>query len=1068
MGCLRFTKSLIFCALLLVSACTSRNVESVWEGLQGEDEAYEAYERAHEKGKKEGNQTDKPQGFNKYFALVRGYLDGRSDSGYAPGYRFREYLAAISVPAKKGGLDLRWVSQGPANVSGRTRALLVDPDNHNRWYAASVSGGVWLTENKGATWTNLTDNVPNLAVCALAMAPSNHNLIFAGTGEGFGNIGSIRGDGIFKSSDRGATWTQLLATAQNANFAYVNQIVVDAKDAKLLYAATNSGVFKSTDGGTTWTTVLKDVSPQSLVAATDKSGVLLAGVNSAGVYKSDSTGLNWRRVLKAANNENRFAVTGARSNENRYYAVAVLGTDSDSKPVYYTSTDKGENWQQVLPSNATDNDNFLGEQGWYDLALEADPTDDKTLFCGGVYLGKITLAGGVTALNAVTSVTTTNLDDLVTFTNFNASLWNGRIENGTVKSGVDVTNNDLKRVEIRFGPGLSQKAHRFTVASNAGTNGNGGAGVSYADYTYRDYVTVPFQVWDLDANQQLMVSFRDNERDGKFDLKTQITSTDNIAREYLMVHTLPYNASAPDPNIAGTKTITYKMIYFMWPTLKSGSIWDETNLPNAQLTIEVAKQTQETSTPTMLSDSRNNGPNKTLHADHHILLATITNAATGKYFMLSGNDGGLGISEDNGLTWQQLPNANSSGYITTQFYGAAKSPGVEKYFGGMQDNGTWLSGLNPGPTGNYTFEIGGDGFEVLWHATDPKKMMGGAYNNNFQRSTDGGTKWTDVTGGLVGKGPFLSRLASSDNDPNTIFAVASDGIWRSENFGISWTVFKPTLGWDNVEPCVVRVSIASPSIVWAGGGMMGNSYRIHLSQDKGKTFTALANDATKNGSTITNIATHPTDPNAAYLLFSQDGVSKILKTKNLGKTWDDISGFKSGTSTTGFPNVPVYSLFVFPNETNRIWAGTEIGIFETDNDAESWHILPGFPAVSVWQMTLRDGQLLVATHGRGLFTTYIPGLYTPTENTAQLATMQLYPNPASTALHISLPTAYQNEVQNIQLIDLAGRVQREITDRNKLTDSPIEMNLEGMRPGTYIVRMRGHKIALTQKILIAN
>ncbi|HKP82309.1 MAG TPA: hypothetical protein VJT69_09830, partial [Pyrinomonadaceae bacterium] len=149
-----------------------------------------------------------------------------------------------------------WQSIGPGNVGGRTRALLIDPINPDVMYAAAVAGGIWKTTNGGNAWTPLNDFLANIAVTCMAFDPSNSSTIYAGTGEGFFNADGVRGAGIFKSTDAGATWTRLPATASSADFFFVNDIVVSPSDGQHVYAATRSGVLRSLDGGSTWTTVL--------------------------------------------------------------------------------------------------------------------------------------------------------------------------------------------------------------------------------------------------------------------------------------------------------------------------------------------------------------------------------------------------------------------------------------------------------------------------------------------------------------------------------------------------------------------------------------------------------------------------------------------------------------------------------------------------------------------------------------------------------------------------------------------------------------------------------------------
>ncbi|MCK5168292.1 MAG: T9SS type A sorting domain-containing protein, partial [Bacteroidales bacterium] len=160
-------------------------------------------------------------------------------------------------------------------------------------------------------------------------------------------------------------------------------------------------------------------------------------------------------------------------------------------------------------------------------------------------------------------------------------------------------------------------------------------------------------------------------------------------------------------------------------------------------------------------------------------------------------------------------------------------------------------------------------------------------------------------------------------------------------------------------------------------------WSIFVSTDQGETFNAVTEftGADLSGF-ISGIATHPYEDSTAYILFSFSGEPKILRTKDLGQTWEDISGFNgNSTSSNGFPDFVTHSLVVLPNDPNTIWVGTDIGLYESNDDGISWHYVENdLPAVSIWDMFVQDGQVVVATHGRGIWTadieelTFIPEL----------------------------------------------------------------------------------------------
>ena len=166
--------------------------------------------------------------------------------------------------------NLAWTERGPDNVGGRTRAVLYDQNDPaaKKVWAAGVGGGLWYTNDITAltpAWTKVSDTLNNLAISCITQGKSftSKNKLFFGTGEGWGNPDAIRGNGIWRSLDGGATWTQLPSTKNSDSFRYVQDILyVDNGggpcffNGPALLAATKAGVFRSTNDGNSWTKVL--------------------------------------------------------------------------------------------------------------------------------------------------------------------------------------------------------------------------------------------------------------------------------------------------------------------------------------------------------------------------------------------------------------------------------------------------------------------------------------------------------------------------------------------------------------------------------------------------------------------------------------------------------------------------------------------------------------------------------------------------------------------------------------------------------------------------------------------
>ena len=924
--------------------------------------------------------SDGPEEFIKFHLGIRTRSDEQRP-GYPANYQWTELQKAQRFSAGKSNPAARtqsgsngvisYTERGPGNVPGRTRGLLVDPDDatNKTWFAGSASGGIWKTTNAGAGWQWLTPSIPNLATTSLAMAESNHNTIYAGTGEGFGNLDGVAGSGIFKSIDRGASWNLL---PNSPPLGDINHLAIDPSNENNVLAAANSGIYHSTDGGSNWTKVYTGP-VQDLRATPGNFSILYGGHNSVGVIKSTDGGITWNLSNKGMSPRGRVEIAVSPAKTDRIIASAE-GSLSGASSDLYLSDDGGLTWYLVTLSLSNKTVDYLGSQGWYNNTVAFSPYNKDVVYIGGVGTYQITLGSVNSASLGSYSLQENSTTSFLSLVNFNASQSNGRLEIG---SGV---NSDT--VQIRFGAGLTQKAHRFLVPDGSTS------GVATADYSYQDYVDVPFQVWDLKNNQQLMVSFRDQDRNGVFDLLLQNTTSiiaTNQSREYIFVNNVPYNPTTPYDSIKTAGGQAYKEMYFFWPVLASGATWTPSTLPVSNLQITFQKINKYTSTVSSVADpySDYDGKNNKsfVHPDQHNIVPIKITDATKTFQLLMANDGGIylsGASTSPGTTqgeWTKVGN----GYNTGQFYGADKKPGAQEYLGGMQDNATYFtpSGTVAGANTVYSTSTNlvGDGFEALWHSLDGKKMIGSTQFNSFSRSLDGGATWAAATTGLStdqSTFPFLSKLSCSKQAPDVLYTVSSAGVWKSNDFGGTWTLTPISSGWGLSSFANAEVSRANANIVWAGSGA-GSGGNLFVSTDAGKTFTAVPNPSGVTLGNITRIATHPTNEKIAYALFSFAKTAKIWMTQDLGQTWNDISGFGTGTSSTnGFPDVAVYSLYVRPDNINIIWAGTEIGIFESLNGGTSWSLLTAFPSVAVWTMKGQDDEIVIATHGRGIWTAKVP------------------------------------------------------------------------------------------------
>ncbi|MYG45333.1 MAG: T9SS type A sorting domain-containing protein [Rhodothermaceae bacterium] len=391
--------------------------------------------------------------------------------------------------------------------------------------------------------------------------------------------------------------------------------------------------------------------------------------------------------------------------------------------------------------------------------------------------------------------------------------------------------------------------------------------------------------------------------------------------------------------------------------------------------ILISDRITSSNMPTRTTDSEIDIDYST-HVDHHVIMPVVVDSVNERFWVYNANDGGVAVSRDNGRFFEEL-DKNGSGYNTSQFYGIAKRPGSHVYIGGTQDNGTQQSMSEPEANSQWEHRLSGDGFETLWHSINPDLLLGTIQYSLISKSIDGGNSWRYLPDMRydVERGQFFTTLSNSDMAPDDVYTSKQDGVYFSRNFGDSWTRTPINQLWNcgrSGRSSTVRVSKADPSVIWAGCGFIRQETSYHLSQDRGRSFSDVSfpNTPGFEGGYSSGIATHPTEPATAYALFSQHGRPKILETRDYGNSWTDLSGFgSSGESSNGFPDVAVYDLIVMPHAPNTLWAGTEIGLFRSTNRGQQWYYVDdGLPPVAIWRMKVRDNEVILGTHGRGIWT----------------------------------------------------------------------------------------------------
>jgi hypothetical protein len=315
-------------------------------------------------------------------------------------YKVMEQVAQLnSSPFQVTGINgVSWNERGPNNFGGRTRALLFDPtdsvNGYKKVWAGGVAGGLWYTNDVTAAdspWHVVNDFWPNMAVTCMASDPTNDSVFYVGTGEGYYNADAVRGKGLWKTTDAGATWNQLSST-DNSSFYYNQKIAVTSSGRVIV--ATRSGLYRSDSGGTSWTTIASgrysdiEIAQNGDIYAT--KGIFNTGV----IYKSTNGGTSFSIITPSgAGTIQRIELACAPSDSNVLYAVAQNG--GYDVAWMKKSLDGGTSWTNMtIPKYQNDTTrDFCRSQTWYDLILAVHPTNPYQVIAGGIDLHKTTDSG---------------------------------------------------------------------------------------------------------------------------------------------------------------------------------------------------------------------------------------------------------------------------------------------------------------------------------------------------------------------------------------------------------------------------------------------------------------------------------------------------------------------------------------------------------------------------------------------------------------------------------------------------------------------------------------------------
>ena len=556
--------------------------------------------------------------------------------------------------------EMRWRMIGPFR-GGRTVAISGIPAAPNVFYMAPNNGGVWKSTDYGHTWNPIFDDQPTGSIGALAVAPSNPDVIYVGSGEGLRRPDLSTGDGIYKSVDAGKTWQHLgLRDGQQ-----ISALIVDPHDSNRVFAAVlghpygpnpERGVFRSLDGGANWEKVLyrdentgavdlafDPANPQTIYAVmwasrrppwTTGGAYTIAG---GGLFKSADGGSHWQPLTdglpSAAQGLGRIGLGVAPSDGDRIYALV----DAKEKAGLYVSNDAGQSWKLV-----NDDDRLWGRGDDF-AGVRVDPKEKTRLYIANIstYLS----VNGGQDFKAIKGAP--GGDDYHT-------VWinpeNPQIIALGVDQGATISVNGGQTWSSWYNQPTAQFYHvitdnQFPYWVYGGQQESGSAGVAsrsdYGEISFREWHPVGVEEYGYVAPDPLHPNLIYGGKVTRFDTLTG--QTQDVSPVLLRTGKYRFNRTAPllfspvDPHIL------YLGSNVLFKTVDGGNSWQ---------TISSDLTRKDPGAPASMGAFTDADPNK---GNHRGVIYSIAPSPKDVNLIWIGTDDGLvQVTRDGGKTWQDV------------------------------------------------------------------------------------------------------------------------------------------------------------------------------------------------------------------------------------------------------------------------------------------------------------------------------------------------------------------------------------------------------------------------------
>ncbi|MBK8944144.1 MAG: T9SS type A sorting domain-containing protein [Ignavibacteriae bacterium] len=465
-----------------------------------------------------------------------------------------------------------------------------------------------------------------------------------------------------------------------------------------------------------------------------------------------------------------------------------------------------------------------------------------------------------------------------------------------------------------------------------------------------------------------------------------------------------------------------------------------------------------------------------LHVDHHALAFHPNNPD----YIISGNDGGINISQDGGITWSnpvQLP--------TTQFYEIGLDKNNPKTFlGGTQDNGTIIT--NSGNEINWERILGGDGFYAIVDPNNSNIIFAESQFGNLFKSIDGGKNFNLALNGINQSEPtnWSTPIVIDPNNSNVLY-YGTYKIYRTINSAETWNSISQKLTDYNSDKKIgtistIAISPSDSNVIYIGT----DDGNIWVTKNYGITWEKISNNLPQRW--VTRVAVHPTKENIVYATFSglrwAEPQSHVYRSENFGESWQEINN--------GLPDAPVNAFEIDKINPKILYLGNDIGVFVSYDEGNNWEILGNnLPIVVINDMKIHptENYLAIGTHGRGIFKLDLNPItkvdYDKIEIPNEFILYQNYPNPfnptTTIEYNVSSNLAYQQkrEMSNVEtfnatslqlnVFDVLGKKIKTLINEKKYPGNyKVTFNAENLPSGIYFYKLKSGKTEIVKKMVL--